>query len=160
MYKMILKDCKQIKLIRKVRYFVEESTNLLKWREEEDTRVVFTQIVRVDMKAYIHFITKCLLKDNVAVVEYLSQCIPTTTKFYDIICHIQCCKCCLFLYNVLFKVVNCVWRSRPWISATSKVESFLNIAHTRITLVISWLFANVLIKGILLLIWMTLKFLN
>ena len=128
--------------------------------EKRRTPVRFKQIIRVDMKAHMYFITKCLLKDKVAVVEYLSQCIPTTTKFYDIICHIQCCKCCLFLWRVLFKVVNCVWRSRPWISTISKVESFQNIAHTRTTLFISWLFANGLIKGVLCLIWMTLKFLN
>ena len=121
------------------------------YHEKRRTRVNKLSVL-IWRNTRIHFITKCLLKDKIAVVEYLSQWIPTTTKFYDIICHIQCCKCCLFLWRVLFKVVTCVWRSCPWTSTISKVESFQNIAHTRTTLVISWLFANVLLKGALILI--------
>ena len=69
-------------------------------------------------------------------------------KFYDMICHIQCCKCCLFLYGLLFKVEICFWRSRHWISNNFQGWIVLNY-HNIVIFTSSHYFAKCnIIKGI------------
>ena len=120
------------------------------------TRVfLFKKVFRIDKKTHIPSTSKYLQVDKkVAVVEYLSFAYLHATSFYDRICLIQCCKCCLFIHKVLFKVVDIRLKvsslNIPF--SRSRFQGWIVTKyHNILTILTSWLLAKVQTeKGILL----------